>query len=594
MSDPYGPRIPTRVADRAILVVDDESRIRQNLAMLLSGGRYRVETAPNGDSAVQLLRQRPFDLVITDIMMQAGSGFSLLEWVTEHSPNTLVTVITGFASMESTIKAMRMGAFDYLVKPFDFELLSISVERAMRRVEADRERARAISELELWSNQLRLVNRLGRKAASTLSEPELLNLVAQSLHTEFGYHHAYFAMLDESQDRLVIQAQAGAYDGIMPARHAYDLNTGITGRAVAEARRVLVGDVRGDKDYVELVTQTRSQVALPIVVEGKAIGALSIESGEADGFDRQDCTLLETLADMVASSIQTIRLYRKEKETKDYLEALIASSADAIVTTDNHGIVTFFSPGAEVIYGYSADEVVGQPVAKFYAEGAAEAERIMTLLRQHDRLQNHEAILLARDGRKIHASVSASLLVDRNGKNIGTLGVSKDVTQRVELERKLKELTITDGLTGLYNQRHFYKRVAAEIERARRQSRDLSLMLFDVDHFKEYNDSHGHLEGDKLLRQIGKIVQDAIRNLVDSGYRYGGDEFTVLLPDLAREQGLTVTRRIKHKIEGGAGVRISVGLVGYRPGMTGEEFIRLADEAMYDAKRKRDGEIVAR
>src|SRR5262249_49478378 len=162
---------------------------------------------------------------------------------------------------------------------------------------------------------------------------------------------------------------------------------------------------------------------------------------------------------------------------------------------------------------------------------------------------------------------SLSLLKDRKGSVIGTLGVSKDITQRVELERKLKELTITDSLTGLYNQRHFYRKVNAEMERARRQRRDLALMLFDLDRFKQYNDSHGHLEGDKLLREVGRLVRESIRNMVDSGFRYGGDEFVVILPELTGEAAIAVTGRIKSQIEAGLGgaVTLSVGLVTFRP-----------------------------
>src|SRR5207249_2010839 len=107
------------VAPRTILVVDDEQRIRENLATLLAAGRYRVETAKDYGAAVAALRRTPFDLVITDIMMEGGDGYSLLEWARDNSPGTLVTVITGYGSMESTIRAMRIGAFDYLVKPFD-------------------------------------------------------------------------------------------------------------------------------------------------------------------------------------------------------------------------------------------------------------------------------------------------------------------------------------------------------------------------------------------------------------------------------------------------------------------------------------------
>jgi PleD family two-component response regulator len=96
------------------------------------------------------------------------------------------------------------------------------------------------------------------------------------------------------------------------------------------------------------------------------------------------------------------------------------------------------------------------------------------------------------------------------------------------LEEEVRRLSITDDLTGLYNYRQFYKTLESELARLKRQKTSLSLLMFDLDNFKRYNDRYGHLEGDKVLRKIGEIINRSIRSNVDSGYRYGGDEFAVL------------------------------------------------------------------
>ncbi len=97
--------------------------------------------------------------------------------------------------------------------------------------------------------------------------------------------------------------------------------------------------------------------------------------------------------------------------------------------------------------------------------------------------------------------------------------------------KELSRLSITDSLTGLYNQRHFYARLKEEIVRAQRQKHPLALVLLDMDNFKTYNDTHGHLAGDELLQNVGRIINNCIRENVDSGYRYGGDEFAIILID---------------------------------------------------------------
>ncbi|MBN2419911.1 MAG: diguanylate cyclase, partial [Deltaproteobacteria bacterium] len=99
------------------------------------------------------------------------------------------------------------------------------------------------------------------------------------------------------------------------------------------------------------------------------------------------------------------------------------------------------------------------------------------------------------------------------------------------LRKELNRLSITDSLTGLFNQRHFYYRLNDEIKRAKRQKIILTVMLMDLNDFKFYNDKYGHLAGDEILREAGEIIRSSIRDGVDSGYRYGGDEFAVILID---------------------------------------------------------------
>jgi two-component system cell cycle response regulator len=94
---------------------------------------------------------------------------------------------------------------------------------------------------------------------------------------------------------------------------------------------------------------------------------------------------------------------------------------------------------------------------------------------------------------------------------------SRTLIEKEKLEEEVRRLSITDDLTGLYNYRHFFKTLESEIVRMKRQKTSLSLLMFDLDHFKRYNDLFGHLEGDKVLRKIGEIVRDSIRSNVDSG-----------------------------------------------------------------------------
>lgn len=272
---------------------------------------------------------------------------------------------------------------------------------------------------------------------------------------------------------------------------------------------------------------------------------------------------------------------------KEYLEAIVSSTSDAICTTDVQGRVLYFSPGAEDMLGVKSQDVVGRKAHVMYAGGKAEAEALMAELMSSGSIKNREVAFKRPDGRVVHVSMSASLMRDRHGKVIGTLGISKDISHRVELEKRLRELSITDNLTGLFNQRHLRDRLPHEIERARRQRDKLSMILIDLDGFKKINDQRGHLEGDRILRKFAEVIIKSIRKEVDSAYRYGGDEFVVLLPGISQTRAATVAGRIvgaATAVMGDQGLRFSFGIAGYPPNATAEDFIRAADERMYKMK----------
>jgi diguanylate cyclase (GGDEF)-like protein len=168
---------------------------------------------------------------------------------------------------------------------------------------------------------------------------------------------------------------------------------------------------------------------------------------------------------------------------------------------------------------------------------------------------------------------------------------------RITRERKqriqLKQLSTCDGLTGLYNRRHFDENLKHEASRALRQNYSLHLLFIDLDGLKAYNDEYGHQEGDNLLRQLAEIILVNVRKDVDSAYRYGGDEFAVVLPHAKRQQALMVANRLIRSFNrvSASSTSLSIGLAKlYNSGETLKEnlesLIGRADQAVYCAKTK--------
>ena len=177
----------------------------------------------------------------------------------------------------------------------------------------------------------------------------------------------------------------------------------------------------------------------------------------------------------------------------------------------------------------------------------------------------------------------------------------KIIKDRARVLDKLEKLAITDGLTKLYNLRHFYKQLEVEIGRCSRYGHSLSLLLLDIDNFKKYNDSYGHLEGDKVLVRLSQIIKSCLRTM-DSAYRYGGEEFTVILPETKGEEAKNVANRIKRAVElerffpeadKMITITISIGLTEYFKNEQLSTLIKRADQAMYNSKAQGRNRISA-
>jgi two-component system cell cycle response regulator len=160
-------------------------------------------------------------------------------------------------------------------------------------------------------------------------------------------------------------------------------------------------------------------------------------------------------------------------------------------------------------------------------------------------------------------------------------------------EKKYRELSITDDLTQLYNSRYFYNQLKMEMDRADRYGQPLTLLLLDLDDFKVFNDTYGHIEGDQVLSRLGQVVKRCLRQ-TDSAYRYGGEEFTILLPMTTSEDATVTAERIRTEFKkeiffplSGKNVHmtVSIGFAQYKPQEDMKVFVHRVDQLMYQAKK---------
>jgi len=275
---------------------------------------------------------------------------------------------------------------------------------------------------------------------------------------------------------------------------------------------------------------------------------------------------------------------------------------DPIIGVNRQGVITLFNPAAEALLGYPKEEMIGHiNIVNLYhpPEAAKEVKRLMysTEHGNYGQIQNHETHLLSKQGRAIPIRISATVLSDQD-KEIGSFGFFHDLTETKALQESLKQLSITDSLTGLFNQRHFHSLMETEVERSKRYDHELSLICIDMDNFKAVNDTLGHLEGDNLLRFVGDSLRDILRES-DLAFRYGGDEFMLLLPETVAQEAKCLAERMVERFESEKSgilieynkehlpVGLSFGIAQFFDDEDANLFIKRADLAMYQAKKVR-------
>ncbi len=159
--------------------------------------------------------------------------------------------------------------------------------------------------------------------------------------------------------------------------------------------------------------------------------------------------------------------------------------------------------------------------------------------------------------------------------------------------RELRRLALVDGLTGVSNNRYFWERLDSEFSRAKRYGRPLSLIMADVDNFKKYNDEHGHLHGDKILRECAQSMERSKRG-ADTVARYGGEEFTVILPEVTRPKAIEIATRHLQSVIENAGVTMSFGVATYPDdAKSTTELVDKADRALLKAKRTGKAKVLS-
>ena len=400
-----------------VLVVDDEMGPRESLRMILKP-RYEIATADSGEAALKTLGTFHPDLIFMDIKMPQMDGIELLRRIKGTDPSIEVVMITAYASLETVKNALTHGAFEYLIKPFSRQDLEETAKRALARrqdgIGTRNQLTTLVEEMRALATKARSLEEVARREDTQQSlrvtQLSILREISRSLLGQLDFRQLTASITELLKDAL-----------------GYDEATVRLGAAVP----------------AEAPGETR--IVCPIREEGNILGYLLVANRSATRpIDPGERDLLEMLSDYLAVAIRNARLYGEVAETKQYLEQLILSAGDAIISVDGEGHVRSWNPAAERIFGFTATQAIGQPFANLLPHDPYRSARAG--LSRENPVRAFDAPAKRADGRPLNLAVTLSFLPGRNGGTEGVLAIVRDMTTQREIEAQMHQ---SERLTAL-------------------------------------------------------------------------------------------------------------------------------------------------
>jgi PAS domain S-box-containing protein len=335
---------------------------------------------------------------------------------------------------------------------------------------------------------------------------------------------------------------------------------------------------------------------------------------------------LEIFANLISEMLQRRILAKKIKESDEKYRELITNIKVGIFRMDPSGQILEANPSAIEMFGFkNAKPFLGKNVSEFF-QMQEMSSNFMSEIENNGMVKNKEFCLQRKSGTPFWASLTSTAISRDSKKILYYDTVIEDITKKKQLQEEVKRLSITDEITGLFNRRYFNQNLPKEIKNAERWRSSLSLIMIDIDDFKNYNDTYHHLKGDELLKEMAHVISQNIRkerngdwcsrfedngsSIGDWASRFGGDEFAIILPGADAKDAIKVGDRIRKVFSEltfnpkGTPVYKSISLgiahcsysekekkgnVAYKKGTTNYEKVatdltKLADAALFKAK----------
>jgi diguanylate cyclase (GGDEF)-like protein len=539
---------------------------------------------------------------------------------------SLLNPAAGTAFIFLFVFCTLIGFSSYHRRLLDEQQLSLT-----RKIEQER---LLLSLEQRKSAQLSLLAEVGRLVTDSQDEQEILESTLEAIVKHNGYAEAAISLL-VAEDTLEVAALSSVSD----FDYRQKLERGIIGHVAKTRQAYLTGDVSHDPYYFSSAPREGSAMGVPMLDKEHLLGVIYVESARKNELNQGDVQTLQTLANQVATSIQKARLQSRTQEHLQVLTTLqsISRAVTSSLDLDEilHNVIQLLKDSFGYTYlgiyvlegdtlhlgaqlGYPEDMlipeipitrgVVGRTARTKETQLIRDVEADSEFLRGSYEVKSEVAVPLLKEGQVLgvlNVESNRHRPLDENDVNLlnalaGSVAIAVD---NARLHAEVKQMAMTDVISGLANRRAFDEILEAEITRATRYHQPLSLIILDLDSFKEYNDRWGHPAGDVRLREVADLLRLNVRE-PDVAARYGGEEFAVILPNTTKSGAIRLAERLRRSAEKSApqkngnnfvpGYTISLGVATLPDdAISLEELLLTADNAELIAKRLGKNQVYA-
>jgi len=631
--------VPTvSVAPRStILIVEDEEGIARMIQVLLEARGFATLVSHSGDQAFNHLRAHPVDLVLLDVMMPEMDGFEVCRrlkgddrW--RHIP---VAMLTARDAMRDMLHGLEIGADEYITKPFNTEELIARI-KVLLRIQ------RMSQELVRRNRQLQTLNAVALAVSRTLSPEEILDGALARTLESLGLVAGMVHLVEPKSGDLILERSRGSLGDPGKSMQRLPPGTGWAWRAMQQEESLILPDAsKAEGIGLPYSEPLHPLMATPLRCRDRNLGVLTVLGRAGQEFTPEDAALLSAIGRQVAMALENAHLYAASRRRIREFEALYqlgqtmtsTFNLQEILNRISHTVSSLLHAEAMSLMLLSPDGRALSTVAGYNLF----QEALHTTEATRGREDSSPSLVAVREkqpvgipdlGEDVVYAPWLQTALERGYKSFIAIPlIAQDRTlgcmnlylaerhefdadevqllstfasqaavsiENARLFEETRQLAITDELTGLANHRHFYHQLARELRRAQRYRRPLTLLMLDLDYFKQYNDRFGHLAGDQALRETAELLRRNSRE-VDIVARYGGEEFAVILPETDLERAVTQAERTRAAVANHAfrgkdsnlqgDLTVSIGVATLSAGMRKiEELVHDADQALYRAK----------